>query len=237
MSFSFAEPVRADSLTEQITERLKEAIYSGELAPGEVLHEGRLADAFGVSRSPVRTALWELTRLGLIEPLPRRGVRVVRLTPSLVREVMNIRAVLEGLAAREAAGRIPPEELNRYLTLFEDLARDGKMPAEYPHEVGDFHQMVIEYSGSPKLKEMLEGIQALVKLIRYRSGSISQRVPAVVREHLAIARALAEGNAEDAERLMRAHITAAIESFLANSPECANRSAEKGGAFPATRRG
>src|SRR5690606_4107715 len=125
--------------------------------------------------------------------------------------------VLEGLAARQAAGRIPKSELDRHLNIFETMAQTmSPMDERYPQEVGDFHDLIIEHAGNQKLQNMLETIWALVKLIRYRSGSVPERAARVFQEHLAIARALAAGDGEEAERLMRQHITAAIESFLAN---------------------
>jgi DNA-binding GntR family transcriptional regulator len=99
-----AEPLEATSLVELTVRRLRGEILSGELAPGERIVEEQLTRRFGTSRAPLREALRLLGQQGLVEHLPRRGVRVMRLSPRDIDELFSLRDVLEQFAARCALG-------------------------------------------------------------------------------------------------------------------------------------
>lgn len=99
------EGFRAVSLVELVTERLRQDILSGGLAPGDRIVEEQLTRRFGISRAPLREALRLLGQQGLVEHSPRRGVRVVQLSPTDVDELFELRDVLERFALTVAMGR------------------------------------------------------------------------------------------------------------------------------------
>ena len=99
------EGFRAMSLVELVTERLRQDILSGGLAPGDRIVEEQLTRRFGISRAPLREALRLLGQQGLVEHSPRRGVRVVQLSPTDVDELFELRDVLERFALTVAMGR------------------------------------------------------------------------------------------------------------------------------------
>ena len=115
---STREPFRAYGLIDQIRDMLTEAILSGELPDGHRLKETDLQDRFQVSRSPIREALRELEKKGLVTIVPRRGAFVKTVTLRDIRQNFAARSVLEGLAAREAHGRMTNEDLGDLKRLY-----------------------------------------------------------------------------------------------------------------------
>src|SRR5260370_38119604 len=101
--------VDRDSLSKVVREQIRGLILGGKLAPGERLVEDKLSAELGVSRVPVREALRSLAAEGLVRLLPRRGATVAEITPEIVAELVEVRALLEGLNARLAAQRHDPE--------------------------------------------------------------------------------------------------------------------------------
>src|SRR5215468_7005701 len=97
------------SLSEDIVDRLREAIYSGQLAPNERLREDVLASLFGLSRGPVREALVQLEHEGLVIRHPNRGATVARLSLEDLDEVYSLRLALEELAVKQAIKNAEPE--------------------------------------------------------------------------------------------------------------------------------
>src|SRR5574341_322553 len=112
-------PVRYRNLVEQIATALRQAIADGKLRPGTRLLEVQVARQMGTSRAPLREALIQLEREGLVVRQPNRGAFVADLTEELVREVASLRGVLEGFAAGLAVKRLTEEDfrqLERILT-------------------------------------------------------------------------------------------------------------------------
>lgn len=106
-----ADRIADASLSEQVADRLTQAILNGEFLPGARLPEPEIAERFGVSRGPVREAFHLLAREGLVQFRPRRGVIVTDLTPEQTHEIYELRAVLFAHACRVAARRATAEVL------------------------------------------------------------------------------------------------------------------------------
>src|SRR5690349_5180786 len=102
-------PLEKRSLSEDIVDRMREAIYSGQLAPNERLREDVLASLFGLSRGPVREALVQLEHEGLVIRQPNRGATVARLSLEDLDEVYSLRLALEKLAVQQAIKNAEPE--------------------------------------------------------------------------------------------------------------------------------
>jgi DNA-binding GntR family transcriptional regulator len=120
------DPLDSASLVELLARRLRSEILSGALAPGERLIEEQLTRRFGTSRAPLREALRLLGQQGLVEHLPRRGVRVTQLSPRDVDELFGLRDVLERFAVQEAL----PLQDRRGLDILEARLADMKRAAD-----------------------------------------------------------------------------------------------------------
>lgn len=198
------------SKTELIRDRLRADIVQGRYTAGDPISERAVADELAVSRIPVREALIQLERDGLVSIFPRRGACVRVLTADNMQSIYQTREALEGMAARLAAERMTPEILAHFRARYEALLDDPTgMDVESISTLGDrFHDSVIQGCRNSVIIEMSASIADRVKICRRLSyGRASgERALAAAREHLGIADAIRAGDAELAERRMREHI-------------------------------
>lgn len=204
-------------LYEQAYRALKAAILSGELRPGERLTDQGLAERLGISRTPVREAVRQLVREGLLVGTPNRGVTVFRPSAVDVAEIYAIRASLEGLAATLAALNPRRAEalrkMERSLLRAQEAASAGDA-AEIARCNTEFHESILEASESPTLVELVEPIRNKAIICRLSSLRYQTNVEVSLREHAQIIRCLEAGHSEEAGRLVRRHITEAGRRFL-----------------------
>jgi DNA-binding GntR family transcriptional regulator len=139
-------------LREQIKEILLERILRGELAPGDLLVETRIAAELGTSQAPVREALRDLELLRLVESQPFRSARVREVTDDDLLDVFPVRAALEELAARMAAKRLGGDvtPLQREFDAMKEAGRTGDAKLQLHHDLG-FHRALVEASGNEPL--------------------------------------------------------------------------------------
>jgi len=188
------------------------AIYTGELAPGDEVNEAALAERFGVSRGPVREAVRRLQGIGLVSREPYMRATVVSLTPAQVRELFEMREALEGMACRLAARRMSDDELDRFAS---DLEAARALRLASPRRGAkvpdfDFHERIIRASGNARIASTLCGdMYHLLRVYRRRSGAVRERGDEAHAEHWQILRALRARDGELAESLMRAHVARA----------------------------
>jgi DNA-binding GntR family transcriptional regulator len=208
-------------LTEQVHQRLLSAICGGELPPGTRLTQEDLAESLQVSRQPVLQALRLLKKDGLVIDAGRRGLMVSPLEPLRIAQVYQVRGVLDGLAAREAARG--GARLDTRLIGEGRKAVNGKQISPMIEADLNFHRQVYAASGNPLIAETA----ALHwQHIRRAMGAVLQTIgvrKAVWDEHEAILRAINTGDARLAERLAREHGDAAGRDLAANL----NRRAEQ----------
>lgn len=194
------------ALNDRVRDELRALIVSGEFKPGDRLVEERLARRFGVSRNPVREALKSLDIEGFVELVPRRGAFVAALARDELREVIELRSVLEGLCARLAARRLDPavrERLPRILERGEAAAAAGDL--EQLKALNDtFHDALAEASANRYLKDFIRGLRG--KTHWMFAGIAAGRAVESWREHAAIMRAVLERDAEVAELLASRHV-------------------------------
>src|SRR3954464_14907703 len=129
--------------TVRVRDELQHAILEGVLQPGERLRAEALAQRFGTSRTPVREALLQLEAQGLVDVEPNRGAVVRRFDRAALRDLYEVRALLEPQAAARAARRIGPEAIRELEALCE--AEDLILANEA------FHRIILEAAGSPRL--------------------------------------------------------------------------------------
>ena len=217
----FVNPVPAKNLAiisepiykPDLVRRLLLAFFSGEWAEGDRLPEVELARRFGVSRTPVREALQELANAGLIELRPNCGAVARACGPQEIRELYEVRAILEAAAVRLACGRIEPRKLDELATTFRQLLADSRRDAEWSRRewAADqlLHELIAQGCGNQRLAAELARHNQLLQAVREAVGNLREAQVAAVREHLAILKALRAENAEQAEEAMRRHIRSA----------------------------
>jgi DNA-binding GntR family transcriptional regulator len=168
-----AEPLEATSLVELAVRRLRAEILTGVLAPGERIVEEQLTRRFGTSRAPLREALRLLGQQGLVEHLPRRGVRVTRLSARDIDELFTLRDALEQFAVRCAATRPPDqvglEAMAAAVTAMEHATATGDTVAQdAAHRA--FHLALVARSGHRHLIDVYEPV--LTKLQLYMATNL-----------------------------------------------------------------
>lgn len=193
-------------------ERLRADIVTGRLRPNERLVEADLADRLEVSRTPVRECLQRLATEGLVANR-RRGWVVHEHTPDEIREVYDLRAALEGFAARLAAERATPDQA---ATMERLAAVDPAAYAVPPRtDLVDynqtFHDTVVAAAGSGRLAETIRRSREYYFNHRIAAVYSEADVAAALAGHRAIAAAVKERDADAAERLTRAHVYEALE--------------------------
>lgn len=201
------------NLTDQVYEVIIEEICSGEISPGEHVVQEQLAERMGVSRQPIQQAMARLKADGLFESIGRRGLQVVPLDLDKVQHHYEIRAVLDGLAARGAAKRAKAsretaETLARLggeiLAQGENAIRRGAIADQVRHDMA-LHALIYEQSGNPLLAKTAEPHWRYLR--RAMSEVLRQgELPSEVwRQHRDILDAIVAGDPTSAELYMMAH--------------------------------
>jgi DNA-binding GntR family transcriptional regulator len=187
---------------------LRAAIVRGDIAPDARLVEADLSTTFEMSRGAVRTALIRLEQDGLVVREPHRGARVRRVSDGEAVEILQARAVLEGLAARQAAERIDDAgaaRLHSCIARQRDLLETGDLLGA--SEVNaELHAALLELSGHGTAMRLIESLNAQTVRYQYRTILIPGRPGASVAEHAAIVEAVTAGNGDEAELAMRRHL-------------------------------
>lgn len=192
---------------------LRDAIRSGELAPGEHLLLQDLAGRLGMSLTPVRDALRMLAAHGLIEHRANHRAVVAEFTPERADEIYRLRTVLEPMATELAAQRATDKQLTAMEQALEILDRavsDGR-EKEVAELNARFHHAIYVAAGSPYLEEFID---RLWNGVPYQAISLAGRARSSSDQHHAIMDALRDGDAPRAADLMRAHISEAAEHTL-----------------------
>lgn len=197
------------SLTDGLVVQLRSAILTGELAPGSIVVEPRLAEEYSVSKTPVREALRILTTQGLLTVLPKKGYLVRTMGLNDVQETLDLRMLLEPHAAASAAGFLSPAlvaELRQILDAQAEVSTENPLAAMEAAQ--RFHQCIADASRNTRLADTLRHCfdetarahHVLPGLQRYMSA------PAEQAEHEAIYEAIAGADARAAESAMRVHL-------------------------------
>ncbi len=194
-------------------ERLRALILTGEYGPDERLIEEQLADRLGVSRTPVRQALAMLEAEGLVEITPNRGATVRSFSVDDVWDIYDLRAVLEGHAARRAAGRIENGELERLRELAGEMER---LPGRFDdHEEEsralvalnqEFHGTIVEASRNRRLERLINRTVEIPLMFKAFFWYTPHERTISNHYHRQILEALENGDADRAEIIMREHV-------------------------------
>lgn len=198
------------SLPEQIAARLSGRIVAGIYAPGQRIMEQTVAAEFAVSRGPVREALRLLEKDGLVTILPRRGAQVTNLSIAEVKEIFDIRAMLNGLRDRQIAEA--PDRLQLLPALEAEVAkltrfaREPGLGEEYVETVASIDRLLTRASVNRRLKTILGSL--MLQTLRYRQLGLStpQRRKQSVQNWQKLVKAIRDGDGAEAERIARQRV-------------------------------
>ncbi len=202
---------------DQVFEVLRERIASQALPPGSRLREQDLASEFGVSRARIREAFGALEQRGLIERIPNRGAVVVRLEPSQVFELFDVREVLEALCARLATENAPEgawdDLIERFGPEMDKAIKRKDFDAYLEGVVEELRQRMIAYANNDLLADMLDLIYDKTRVIQRRVVILPGRAELGLRMHRRLLEAMARRDAKAAEREKR-RIIASARTYL-----------------------
>jgi DNA-binding GntR family transcriptional regulator len=212
MSDLLDQKVRAQSLVDVVAERLEAAIINGTLEPGSRLSEQALASSLGVSRGPLREAIRRLEGRKLLERTPNIGVRVAALSLKDLKEILEVREALEGMACALAAQNMSDAdiaELQDLLSKHEQQKSVQEGTGYYQEsEDFDFHFRIVTGSGNQRLSQMLLGdLYYLLRVYRYKSSTKPGRAKEALQEHREIIAAIGARDAGKAKAAMRRHLS------------------------------
>jgi DNA-binding GntR family transcriptional regulator len=205
------EKKRADTIAEQI----EEMIFDGTFRNGDRLDETRLAEQFGVSRTPLREAFQRLAVSGLVEQLPRRGAFVRQPGPVELMEMFEVMAELESSCARLGALRIDDQalvDLNATNARCE-AAVQAQDANRYYTENERFHRILYRQSGNGFLEQECLRLQRRLKPFRRIQLRLRGRMLQSLSEHQEIVKALSDGDGARAAEVARSHVAVQGEKF------------------------
>jgi DNA-binding GntR family transcriptional regulator len=200
---------------------VRDRIVRGVYAPGLRVTEQEIADATGVSRTPVREALRRLQADGFVSVTPNAGAVVTQWTENNMRDVFELRALLESYGAQRAAERITPAGINELKKLAERQYEESVRQAPgYIERIGEvnsrFHRSLQEFSGNARLVAMLPALIEAPLVLKTFSRYEHSDLVRSASHHLEIVSALEARNGEWAASVMRSHILAAQVAFRQN---------------------
>jgi DNA-binding GntR family transcriptional regulator len=214
-------PPLARTASSTAAEMIRQAIVDGRLAPGQRLTEERLAGELGISRTPVREALKVLQSEGLVDAAPNRSATVRAYEPGDLEDIYQLRALLEGYAARRAAGRLSDEKLLALRTSCERF--EAMSPADDLREVVRenfvFHNTILEAAGSTRLSGMVRQVVELPLVYKSYVWYSPEQARISQHYHRQITRALERRDAERAELVMKEHVLEARDVLMAHVEE------------------
>ena len=205
------------SLTQRVADELRRAILTGRRRPRERLVEDRLSEELGVSRVPIREALRALAAEGLVDIQPRRGASVAEISAEVGRDLVEVRATLEGLNARLAARNHDPgivAELRQVLAEGNATARSRNVD-DLVRLNGEFHDKLVQAGRNSILWDIMRTLRERTSLVF--SSNSARRAEQDWDEHSKILAAVIDGDEELASVLATRHVHRAAESALAQS--------------------
>lgn len=206
---------KPSKLSYELKEKIEEAIATGVFPPGKKLDEIELAEMFGVSRTPIREALIQLSSIGLVEIRPRRGAIVTSIEPKRLYEMFEVMAELEAMCARLAARRITDEELEELKKAHRECKKKEvcENPDLYYHKNEEFHFALYKASHNEFLIEQTILLHKRLASYRRLQLRVRGRISASLKEHEKIISAISKGDTDLASQLAREHIIIQGERF------------------------
>ncbi len=213
----------ANMSSNDLRRQLEHEIVLGEIVPGTRLDEVALTERFGVSRTPVRESLQQLSMMQLVEIRPRRGAFVKKMSLRELVDMFEVMAELEGTCGKLAADRMPDDERDKLKELHlitEPLVKNKDYDGYYRANVA-FHEAIYKGSHNEFLSDQTKSLRNRLTPYRRLQLRQSNRLNNSFQEHAEITEAITSGNKELAEQLLGTHVTVqrgSFNDFLASLP-------------------
>jgi len=207
------------NLRSQTYKILKNMIITREILPGKKISEETLAQEIGVSRTPIREALFRLEHEGIVKIIPRRGAFVVKPSRENIIEILQVREVLEALIVRLVTPLLEESDILELRSCLEKLRatpEEERHVIEYTDSELEFHDLLRKKCPNQMLRRMMEMVNARLQIIRLRTVVLTGRPQKTLDEHTAILEMIEKGDAEAAEQLMRKHVISVRTMALEN---------------------
>ncbi len=201
--------------SEALREAIEDKIATGAFPPGMHLDESQLAQMFGVSRTPLREALIQLSSMGIVLVRPRRGAVVADVTPRRLLEMFEVMAELEAMCARLAARRMSDSDQENLLKAHSECeaACRAADPDDYYHKNERFHRTIYAAAHNEFLVEQALALQRRLRPYRRLQLRVRNRTATSFSEHVQVVEALLRGDSEAAAERLRQHILVQGERF------------------------
>jgi DNA-binding GntR family transcriptional regulator len=205
-------PLSSRALYEEVAELLRERIFRQELKPGSWIDELKLAEEYGISRTPLREALKVLATEGLVTMKLRRGAYVTEVSERDLAEVYHLLALLESDAASVAAERASPQQMRELQDLHHRLAAASSDREEFFRINEAFHRKLLAVADNRWREQMVADLRKVMKLNRHHSLLKAGRIEESLAEHAAIMQALEQRDPSGAGARMREHFRNGLEA-------------------------
>ena len=200
------------ALYEEVAEQLRQRIFRRELEPGSWIDELKIAEEFGISRTPLREALKVLAAEGLVTMKVRRGAYVTEMSEKDLRDVYHLLSLLESDAAGVVAERATPEQLAALAALHAELEAAAGEREQFFAVNERFHMLLLELADNRWRSQMVTDLRKVMKLNRHNSLLKQGRIEDSLQEHRAILAAILAGDANASAQAMQAHFTHGLEA-------------------------
>ncbi len=200
------------ALYEEVAELLRQQIFNRALEPGSWIDELKIADEYGISRTPLREALKVLAAEGLVTMKVRRGAYVTEVNEKDLSDVYHLLSLLESDAAGVVAARATSDQLKELQDLHAELEAAVDDRERFFAVNERFHMRVLEISDNRWRSQMVADLRKVMKLNRHNSLLKSGRIQESLAEHRAVMAALAARDADTTVQNMRAHFANGLEA-------------------------
>ena len=207
-------PLSSRALYEEVAELLRERLFRQELEPGSWIDELKLAEEYGISRTPLREALKVLATEGLVTMKLRRGAYVTEVSQRDLSEVYHLLALLESDAASVVAERADDRQLRELQDLHERLAGAVSDREEFFRVNESFHRRLLTLADNRWREQMVNDLRKVMKLNRHHSLLKTGRIDESLAEHEAIMQALLSRDAKGAAQRMQEHFRNGLEAAV-----------------------
>lgn len=200
------------ALYEEVAELLRQRIFNRELVPGSWIDELKLAEEYGISRTPLREALKVLATEGLVTMKVRRGAYVTEVDDKDLSDVYHLLSLLESDAAGVVAAQATPAQLKSLQDLHNQLEKAVGNRERFFKLNEEFHMRLLEIANNRWRDQMVADLRKVMKLNRHNSLLKSGRIEESLAEHRAIMQAITAHDAALAMQRMREHFTNGLEA-------------------------
>ena len=200
------------ALYEEVAELLRQRIFNRELVPGSWIDELKLAEEYGISRTPLREALKVLATEGLVTMKVRRGAYVTEVSDSDLTDVYHLLALLESDAAEVVATKATDAQIRELQSLHNELEKAVKNRERFFEINEAFHMRLLEIANNRWRDQMVADLRKVMKLNRHNSLLKSGRIEESLLEHRAIMAALVARDAVETAQRMREHFKSGLDA-------------------------